>query len=108
MKRGDIRLVALQGDYGKPRPAVIIQSDLFNTEHTSIVICPITSDLRDTPLFRVTIEPSTQNGLRKLSQIMLDKPHTVKRERLGERIGRLNKETLLRLDRSLMVFLNLP
>jgi mRNA interferase MazF len=108
VKRGDIVLVALPGDYGKARPAVVIQSDAFNDTHPSLVICPVTSALRDTPLFRITLEPSSGNGLKKLSQIMADKPVAVKRERCGERIGELEAEYLLRLNRSLMVFLGLP
>lgn len=107
MKRGDIVLIALQGDYGKPRPAVVIQSDLFNEAHPSVVICPITSELRDTPLFRITVEPSAMNGLQRLSQIMVDKPQTVKGTRIGSVIGQLEQDVLQRLNRALIAFLDL-
>jgi mRNA interferase MazF len=107
LKRGVIVLTALQGDYGKPRPAVVIQSDLFNETHPSVVICPITSELRDTPLFRITLEPSAMNGLQRLSQIMVDKPQTVKRTRIGDIIGQLEPEQLQRLNRALIAFLDL-
>ena len=108
IKRGNIVLLALQGDYGKPRHAVVVQSNLFNDTHPSVIICPITSELRDTPIFRITVEPSSHNGLRKLSQIMVDKPRTVKRERLITCIGQLEEEYATRMERALMVFLDLP
>ena len=71
MKRGDIVAVSLQGDYGKPRPALIVQSNLL-TELESVVLCPITSDVRDAA-FRITVDPDNANGLRVLSQVMVDK-----------------------------------
>jgi mRNA interferase MazF len=71
MKRGDLVTVSLPGNYGKPRPALVIQSDLFD-EHPSVTILPITSELRETPLFRITIEPNNENGLRKRSQVMVE------------------------------------
>lgn len=108
MKRADIVLVALPGDYGKPRPAVIVQRDLFNDTHPSITLAPITSELRDVPLFRITLEPSAANGLRRLSQIMVDKLHTVAWERIGPVIGRVDEPTLARLDRSIMLWLGVP
>lgn len=108
VKRADIVLVALPGDYGKPRPAVIVQSDLFNDTHPSITLAPITSELRDAPLFRITLEPSSGNGLRRLSQIMVDKMHTVARERIGPVIGRLDEPGRARLDRSLMLWIGIP
>lgn len=104
MKRGDLVTVSLSGDYGKPRPALIIQSDLFDT-HPSITVLPITSELRDTPLFRITVEPNKENGLRTSSQIMVDKAHTVPREKLGESFGKLGDETMLAVNRALAVFL---
>ncbi len=107
MKRGEIVLLAIQGDYGKPRPAVVIQSDLFNAHHPSIAVCPVTSELRDTPLFRLTIEPAPGNGLTRLSQIMADKPITVPRARCKKRIGALEEAQMQRLDRALLMFLGL-
>lgn len=71
MRRGDLVTIALQGDLGKPRPALVIQSDLFD-EHPSVTVLPVTSELRDTPLFRITIEPNAENGLQKPSQVMVE------------------------------------
>lgn len=104
--RGDLITVALQGDYGKPRPAVVVQSDLFD-EHPSVTLLPLTSELRDTPLFRITIEPSPENGLRQRSQIMVDKIHTVPRAKIGPSLGRLSDDEQIAVNRSLMLFLGL-
>ena len=102
MKRGDIVTVALRGDYGKPRPAVIVQSDrLQGTD--SIIICPLTSDLQPAPLFRVDVEPTEANGLRSTSQIMVDKISGVPRAKLGTPIGRLEPDRMERLTEALIV-----
>ena len=103
---GGLITVALQGDYGKPRPAVVIQSDLFD-EHPSVTLLPLTSDLRDTPLFRITIGPSAENGLRQRSQIMIDKIQTVPRAKVGPSLGRLSDDEQIAVNRSLMLFLGL-
>jgi mRNA interferase MazF len=87
LKRGDLVVVALPGDYGKPRPALIVQSDLFNETHASVSVVPVTSTLVNAPLFRLTVEPSPGNGLRSLSQLMIDKVTTVSRTRVGVEIG---------------------
>jgi mRNA interferase MazF len=104
VKRGDLVTIALPGDYGKPRPALIVQSDLFDA-HPSVSILPITGELRDAPLFRLLVEPSDSNGLRKTSQIMVDKIRTVARGRVGEIIGHLEQEALVAVNRALAVFL---
>lgn len=104
MRRGDLVTIALQGDYAKPRPALVIQSDLFD-EHPSVTILPVTSELRDTPLFRVTVKPSDESGLSKPSQVMVDKAQTVPREKIGETFGRLDDNTMLAVNRALAVFL---
>src|SRR5690348_7504456 len=88
MRRGDVVTVAAIGDYGKPRPAVIVQTDAFPKSHASVIVCPMTSDVVDAPAFRVTIEPSPENGLRTTSQVMADKPVTIRRSRIGRQIGR--------------------
>lgn len=106
MKRGDLVTVALQGSYGKPRPALIVQSDLFN-QHPSITILIVTSEIRDTPLFRYTIEPSKQNGLTKKSQIMIDKIQAVPREKLSKPFGKVTDSELLEIERLLAVFLGI-
>jgi mRNA interferase MazF len=104
MRRGDLVTVAIQGAYGKPRPALVIQSDLF-AEHPSVTILPVTSELRDTPLFRIGVAPSAENGLRKPSQVMVDKPQSVPREKVGVVIGHLDDEAMLAVNRALAVFL---
>ena len=104
MRRGDLITVAFQGDYGKPRPALVIRSDLFN-EHPSVTVLPVTSDLRETPIFRITLEPSETNSLVKRSQVMVDKAMTIPREKAGESFGRISDTEMLAVTRGLAVFL---
>lgn len=104
MRRGDLVTVVLQGAYGKPRPALIIQSDLF-AEHPSVTVLPVTSELRETPLFRVMLDPDSGNGLQKPSQVMIDKAQTIPREKIGDTFGRVSAESLLAVNRALAVFL---
>ena len=106
MRRGDLVSVAMPGDFGKPRPALVIQSDRFE-ETGTVTVLLLSATLVDAPLIRLTIEPSARNGLRKVSQIMVDKAMSVKRNRLGPPFGRLDDETMLSVTRSLAVFLNL-
>lgn len=106
MKRGDLVTVTLKGDYGKPRPALVIQSDLFDA-HPSVTIMPVTGELRDTPLFRLDLEPSDRNGLRKPSQVMIDKIHTVSRERCGEPFGHLEEDRMVAVNRLMALFLGM-
>jgi mRNA interferase MazF len=107
MRRGDVVTVAASGDYGKPRPAVIVQTDAFPATHASVVVCQMTSDLIDAPEFRVMLNPSQTNGLRGPSQVMVDKPVTVRRERIGQTIGRLGAEELGRLNIALAFVMGL-
>ncbi len=104
MKRGDLVTIALQGDYGKPRPALVVQSDLFS-EHPSVTILPVTSDLRKAPLFRIDVEPTSVTNLEKRSQIMVDKVQTVPREKVGAAFGRLDDTSMLTINRALAVWL---
>ena len=104
MRRGDLVTVALQGPYGIPRPALVVQSDLFD-EHPSVTVLPITSELRDAPLFRVPIKPSEANGLQKPSEVMVDKAQSVPREKIGDTFGHVSAEDMLAVSRSLAVFL---
>jgi mRNA interferase MazF len=104
MRRGDLVTIALQGAYGKPRPALIIQSDLF-VEHPSVTILPVTSDLRDTPLFRIRINQEEGNQLTKFSEVMVDKVQTVPREKIGETFGRLSEADMLAVSRAFAVFM---
>jgi mRNA interferase MazF len=105
MKRGDIIAVSLPGDYGKPRPALIVQSNML-ADLESLVICPITSAVRDAA-FRVTVEPDGANGLRNLSQVMVDKISTLPRAKVSESFGRLDDERMKAVDRALLLVVGL-
>jgi mRNA interferase MazF len=107
MQRGDLVTVAAVGDYGKPRPAVVVQTDALPQNHASVVVCQLTSELADAPDFRITIEPTPENGLRLKSQVMADKPVTIKRERIGQKIGRLDNQDMTRLGIALAFVLGL-
>lgn len=107
LKRGDIVVCALSGDFGKPRPAVIIQSDLFNQTHSSITICPITTHLVEAPLFRLIILPVSRNGLNKPSQIMIDKVATLLRTKIRKKIGMLTQEQLMDVNEAMNIWLGL-
>lgn len=104
LKRGNVVTVVLSGDYGKPRPALIIQSDLFS-ETASVTVLPLTSTLIDAPLFRIEIEPTEENGLTIISHLMIDKIYTTSREKVGKVIGHLDSKVLLAVERAITVFL---
>ena len=106
MKRGDLVTIALQGDYGKPRPGLIIQADQYSA-HTSVTVLPVTSTLVDAPLLRITLVPDSDNGLEQPSQVMVDKAVTVRRERVGRIIGQVSPDELLQVERCLAVFLGI-
>lgn len=105
MKRGEVWTVAGGGDYtGKPRPAVILQDDRFAATE-SVTICVFTTDPTDAPLLRLLVQPDDENGLEADSRLMVDKITTVRRNRLGERVGQLSDEDMVRLNRAVLVFL---
>jgi mRNA interferase MazF len=106
VKRGEIVTIVLPGAYGKPRPALVIQSDLYDALGSATVL-PITIELRTAPLLRIPITPTESNGLRKKSQIMIDKTQTVPRDKIGSTIGRLHPDVLVEVDRALATFLGL-
>lgn len=108
MKRGSIVVVGARGAYtGKPRPALIVQSDLFTPTHASITICPITSDCVDAPMFRISLPPGERTGLEVVSQVMIDKVVSVPRRTLAREIGACNADELLAVDDALRVWLTL-
>lgn len=107
MKRGDLVTIAVAGDYGKPRPALVIQSDAFAL-HPSVTILLLTGEIHDAPLLRILVEPGTDTGLRKPSQIMVDKAMTVPRGKVGITIGRVPPATLTKVSQALAAFLELP
>ena len=104
MRRGDFVTVAMQGDFGKPRPVLVIQSDQFN-EHTTVTVLPVTSTLVAAPLLRVTVQPTPESGLQKPSQVMVDKAMTMKRDKVGPAFGRIDADVLVEIERCLAVFL---
>lgn len=106
MKRGDLVTIALSGDFGKPRPALVIQADPFADVGTVTVLL-VTGTLVDAPLIRVTVEPVPSNGLNKRSQIMVDKAMTIRREKIGAIIGQIEPEQMLAVTRALAAFLGI-
>lgn len=107
MRRGEVWTVAGGKDYaGKPRPVVILQDDSFDATE-SITVCAFTTDATEAPLFRLVIAASEGNGLRATSRLMVDKITTVPKSKLGQRVGRLGDEDIVRLNRAAMVFLGL-
>ena len=106
MKRGDLVTVALQGEHGKPRPALIVQSDRF-PDTATVAVLLVTSTLLDAPLIRVAVQPSPNTGLRLPSQVMIDKPMAVSAKRLGPVFGQLDDAAMLAVNRGLLLFLGL-
>jgi len=106
MMRGDFVTIAMQGDFGKPRPALVIQADQFN-ENATVTVLPVTSTLVTAPLLRIAVQPSPENGLQKPSQVMVDKAMTVKRDKVGPSFGRIDANTIVEVERCLAVFLGI-
>ncbi len=104
--RGDFVSVAMQGDFGKPRPALVIQADQF-VEHSTVTVLPTTSMLVVAPLLRITVQPSAENGLLKPSQVMVDKAMTVKRDKVEQAFGRIDVNVMVEIERCLAVFLGI-
>ena len=106
MKRGDLVTVSPAGDYGKPRPAVVVQSDWLTTNE-SVLVSLFTSTLVDAPIYRLLIEASEMNGLKLPSQIMVDKIIPVMRNKCGPVIGRLERESMIVLNHMLSVVIGI-
>jgi len=107
MRRGEVWTVAGGKDYaGKPRPVVILQDDQFDATG-SITICAFTTDPTEAPLFRVPIEPNERNGLRQACRLMVDKITTVPKTKIRTRVGRLDDEDIVQLNRAVLVFLGM-
>ncbi|MCG6860209.1 MAG: type II toxin-antitoxin system PemK/MazF family toxin [Chromatiaceae bacterium] len=106
MMRGDFVTIAMPGDFGKPRPVLIIQADQFN-EHATVTVLLVTNTLIATPLFRGTVQPTADNGLQKPSQVMVDKTVTVKRHKIGQAFGHIDADTMLEIERCLAVFVGI-
>ena len=107
VRRGDVVICAAPGDYGKPRPAVVVQSDLFNSTHSSVAVCLITSHLEDAPLFRIAVPSGKMTGLKMPSQVMVDKIIAIPRSRITRRAGTLAAGPLKEVDRAIRLWLEL-
>lgn len=105
VSRGDFVVAIIAGDYGKPRPALVVQDDAFRID--SVTVLPLTSDLSRSPTMRIDVAPNPVNGLRELSQIMVDKAATVTARKIRQRIGQIDPATMRRVDRALSRFLGL-
>ena len=106
MQRGDIVIVSAPGDFGKPRPSVVVRSDLF-TELPSVTVCLMSSELRDAPILRITVDPTVENGLTRISQVQVEKLVTLALPRVGAVVGRLDGSAMERLTRSLALYLGI-
>jgi len=106
MKRGDLVIVALPGDYGTPRPALIVQGDAFE-EIALVTVLPLTTDLQPAPLVRIAVAPTPDNGLRRRSHVMIDKAATLPGSKVGRRIGRLDPAAMGAVGAALANFLGL-
>lgn len=104
MKRGDLVTVAMQGDFGKPRPALVIQSDIFNDTHATVTVLLVSSEMVRAPVFRVSTNPTPDNGLKVACQIQVDKIMSVRREKIGDTFGHLDADTMIQINRALAVW----
>ena len=106
MMRGDFVTIAMQGDLGTPRTALVMQADQFG-EHASVTVLPVTATLVDAPLLRITVQPGAGNGLQQPAQVMVDKAITVKRDKIGPVLGRIDADVMVQVERCLAVFLGI-
>jgi mRNA interferase MazF len=107
VRRGDVVLIVAPGDIGKPRPAVVVQSDALGAATTSIIVCPMSSEVAGVGRLRPTIEAAPGSGLRARSQIMTDKITALRRDRVRGVLGRLDDEQMAQLDRAILIVLGL-
>jgi mRNA interferase MazF len=107
VKRGDVVLLVAQGDMGKPRPGVIVQADELGDATTSVLVCPMSSEVTELHRLRPIVEPTANNGLRLRSQIMTDKINALRRDRVWQVLGSLDANASERLDSALLLVLGL-
>lgn len=105
--RGDLVTAVVPGDFGKPRPVVIVQADAFSEHHASVTVCPLTTRLTGLRLFRIMVAPDKRNGLNEPSEVMVDKLNSLRRERIGGSIGRLSALDMRGVDEALRRWLSL-
>lgn len=101
MRRGELRLGNLQGDAGKRRPLLVVQTDQLNDTHATILVCALSSHLRTAPEYRLDVEPGDDNGLEVPSQVMIDKIHSISRDKLSEPIGGLDPSMMDRVTEAM-------
>jgi mRNA interferase MazF len=107
IKRGDVVVIAIPGEYGKPRPAVVVQIDRLTSDFDSIVVCPITTDTSQHAVARIPIRPTASNGLRENSNVMVDKIVSMPRSKASRVIGHVDDDIMLRLEAALSIVLGL-
>lgn len=107
MKRGDVVLMVAPGDLGKPRPAIVVQADELGADTITVLVCPLSSDIQDSPRLRPIVEPDPNNGLRIRSQCMTEKVMPLRRDRIRRVLGSLDVSTVDQIDRALLVMLGL-
>jgi mRNA interferase MazF len=107
VRRGDVVITVFSGGCGKPRPAVVVQSDAFNPTHASVVLCPISTEQTGLTLFRLAVSASNANGLRHDSEVMIDKVGAVDRSKIRQRVGRLSDDQMRAVDRLLSAWFDL-
>jgi mRNA interferase MazF len=105
--RGELVTAIVPGDFGKPRPVVIVQANAFVEHHASVTVCPLTTRLTGLQLFRIIVAPDKRNGLNEPSEVMVDKLNSLRRERIGNTIGRLSALELRAVDDALRRWLEL-
>ena len=107
IQRGDIVTCSMKGDYGKPRPAVVVKSDFFNPTHSSVVVCPLTTHKVATPIFRLDLPTNEKNGVKQPSQIMIDKMMAIPRSKIGKQIGKISVSQQDSINKALKIWLGL-
>jgi mRNA interferase MazF len=107
LRRGDVVLMVVPGELGRPRPGVIVQSDELGDATTTVLICPMTSDIQANTRMRPVVDPASGNGLRLPSQVMTDKLLPLRRDRVRQVLGRLDPDAIEQLDRALLTVLAL-
>jgi mRNA interferase MazF len=106
LKRGDLVIVSAPGDYGKPRPAVVVQSDWLSA-NDSVLVALCTSSLVDAPIYRLDLAPSEANGLKAPTQVMVDNIVAMPREKCGVDFGRLDEGEMTTLNHMLAVVIGI-
>ena len=105
LKRGDLVILSAPGSYGKPRPSIVLQSDLYDSTASVVVFLMTTKLHPESPLIRYSVLPTQANGLKEPTDVMIDKIFTVPRERMGKKIGKLDPAQMTEITAELAIFL---